>query len=342
MTPNRRALLAAAPALALAGCATAGIGEYPRVGRIERLDPSLDALIDISAPIDRLADGFSWAEGPVWLGMDGGVLLFSDVPRNRIHRWSARDGVSVWMEPSGYAEADAAGFREAGSNGLIAGSAGVLLAADHGARGLSAIDLRTRAKTTLADRFQGKRFNSPNDLVMGRDGAIWFTDPPYGLEGLHASPLKELPFSGIYRLAPDGTVGLIDWRLSFPNGIALSPDGRTLYVANSDPKRAIIVAYGLGQAGAVESRRVFADLTAQVGAERPGLPDGMKVDVAGNVWATGPGGVHVFAADGRALGRIDPGTATANCGFGEDGSTLFLTAGSTLCRVRTKTRGLGV
>jgi gluconolactonase len=329
-------------ALALAGAAGASATEPAPLatGGVHAESPALDALVDRDAAVERLGEGFGWAEGPVWIA-DGGYLLFTDVPGNRIHRWAPGEGVSVFLEPSGIPRAEAAGFREPGANGLIPGPAGTILMADHGHRAIARLDLATRQRTLLATRFQGRRFNSPNDLVRARSGAIYFTDPPYGLEGLDASPLREQPHNGVYRLDPDGNVTLIDASLSFPNGIALSPDQRTLYVANSDPARAIWIAYALDESGGVAGRRVFADVTAEVGEARPGLPDGLAIDEHGNLFATGPGGVIIFAPDGRRLGRIGTGKAIANCAFGgEDGRTLFLASHDMLARVRTRTRGL--
>lgn len=335
-------------ALAIAGCTTGAAppsapppAAFERIGAIHREAPGFDALVAPDAAIEKLADGYGWAEGPVWIPADGGYLLFTDVPGNRIHRWSEADGASVFLEPSGLA-GNTAGFREPGANGLIRGAGNSILLADHGNRGLASLDLATRRKTMIATRFQGRRFSSPNDLVLAADGAIYFTDPPYGLEGLNDSPLKEQPHNGVYRLDPDGSIHLLDDSLSFPNGIILSPDGRTLYVANSDPQRAIWVAYTLDAQGDVASRRIFADATAEVSQERPGLPDGMAIDMQGNLFATAPGGVVVFAPDGTRLGRIATGTAIANCTFGgPDGSTLYLASHNMLARVATRTRGLG-
>jgi gluconolactonase len=331
-------------ALAIAGCTAGSIqaGAHDRIGAIHREAPGLDSLVAADAAIEKLAEGYGWAEGPVWIPADGGYLLFTDVPGNRIHRWSEADGASIFLDPAGLA-GDTAGFREPGANGLIRGPGNTVLLADHGNRGLASLDLATRQKRMIATHFQGRRFSSPNDLVLAAGGAIYFTDPPYGLEGLDDSPLKEQPHNGVYRLDPDGSVHLLDDSLSFPNGIILSPDGRTLYVANSDPQRAIWVAYTLDDDGDVASRRIFGDVTSEVGPERPGLPDGIAIDVAGNLFATGPGGVIVFAPDGTRLGRIDTGTAVANCTFGgADGSTLYLASHNMLARVPTLTRGLGL
>ncbi len=313
---------------------------FPQIGTVHRQEAALDTLITPDARIERLAEGFRWSEGPVWIG-EGRYLLFSDVPANRMYRWSEKDGVSVFLEPSGYAGSETGIFREPGSNGLIRGPGNSILMADHGHRAVARLDLATKAKTFLATRYQGKRFNSPNDLVRAADGSIYFTDPPYGLEGLNKSPHKELPFNGVYRLSPGGEVTLLDDSLTFPNGIILSPDERTLYVAVSDPDRAVIMAYPLDSAGNVGAGRVFADMTALAKSGLPGLPDGMAIDASGNLFATGPGGVHVFAPDGRRLGRIDTGTAIANCAFGEDGRTLFLASNNMLARIRTRTIGVG-
>ncbi len=313
---------------------------YEKIGRIHSEASALDRLVPADSPIEKLAEGFTWSEGPVWIE-EGRYLLFSDVPANKMYRWSERDGVSVFLDPSGYDGPATAGFREPGSNGLIRGPKGTILMADHGNRAVARLDLATKRKTFLATQYRGKRFNSPNDLVLASNGAIFFTDPPYGLTGLNRSPLKEIPFNGIYRLDPDGTVSLIDDSMTFPNGIILSPDERTLYVANSDPERPIWMAYSLEADGRVTSKRVFADASADVRAGLPGLPDGMAIDREGDLFATGPGGVHVFAPDGRRLGRIDTGTAVANGAFGEDGRTLFLASNNMLARVRTRTIGLG-
>lgn len=335
MSLSRRLVLAGG----VAGAAGLAIkAEAAPATGVERLDPALDGLIAPDARIETLASGFTWSEGPVWIA-DGAYLLFSDVPENRILRWSERDGVSIFMEPSGYDGPDASGFREPGSNGLILGPAGSILMADHGNRAVARVDLATRAKTLLATLYEGKRFNSPNDLVQAADGSIFFTDPPYGLKDMDQSPLKEQTHNGVYRLAPGGGVTLLVADLTFPNGVALSPDQRTLYVAVSDPARAVLMAYDLTAPDIAAGGRVLKDFTGLVGPANPGLPDGMAVDREGRLFVTGPGGVHVLTADGRALGLIHTGGAAANCAFGEDGRTLFITAGDRLLKLRTLTRG---
>lgn len=308
-------------------------------GHVRRDSPALDALIALDAKIEVIAEGIRWSEGPVWIS-DGGYLLFSDVPGNRMHRWSERDGLSVFLEPSGHPGPDTSAFREPGSNGLIRGSEGAILMADHGNRGIARLDLATKTKTLLATQYQGKAFNSPNDLVLAASGSIYFTDPPYGLEGIDASPLKAQPRNGVYRLDPDGSVTLIDGRLSKPNGIGLSPDGRTLYVSNSDPASPFWYAYALDRSGDALSRRTFADASAEIAKGEAGLPDGFCLDDAGNLFASGPGGLFVFTPAGDRLGRIETGDLVSNCTFGgPDGRTLFITSNHRVVRVPTRTKG---
>jgi gluconolactonase len=317
---------------------------FPAVGRLTTYDAAFADVVAPDARIERLADGFTWAEGPAWIadGDDGGgYLLFTDVPDNKLYRWSEQDGLSVFLEPSGYDGPPTGTLREPGANGLYAEPAGTVLLADSGSRVVARFDPRTKRKTTIAAAFNGKRFNSPNDVVRRSDGVVFFTDPPYGLKDGNDSPVKELDFNGVYRLDTDGSVHLLDDGLSFPNGIALSPDERTLYVANSDPARPIWTAYTLDAKGAVQDKRVFADAADLVGENNPGLPDGMAVAANGTVFATGPGGVIVFSTDGKRLGRIETGTAVANCAFGGDGRMLYLASDAFIARVRVRTKGLG-
>lgn len=305
-------------------------------GTLEVNDPRFFTLIELTAPLQKLASGFDWSEGPVWI-KNGGYLVFSDVPSNTVYRWKQGEGVSVFVKPSGYTGAEPRGG-EPGSNGLTTDSQGRLVLCEHGDRRVGRIE-KNGKHITLADRFNGKRFNSPNDLAYKSNGDLYFTDPPYGLVGNVDDPKKEIPFQGVYRLKPNGEVTLLTDQMSRPNGLAFSPDEKTLYVANSDPKRAVWMAFDVKPDGTLGAGRVFFDATSMVGPAKKGLPDGLKVDAAGNLFATGPGGVLVFSPDGKHLGTINTGEATANCGWGDDGSVLYITADMYLCRIKTKTRG---
>ncbi|QSQ45765.1 SMP-30/gluconolactonase/LRE family protein [Xanthomonas translucens pv. translucens] len=337
-----RALLAAAVLALFACCAKRQppAPRFPVIGHVTAFDPAFADTVAADARIERIAEGFTWSEGPAWV-RDGGYLLFNDVPQNTMYRWSERDGLSVFLKPSGYAGPPLEALREAGANGLQAEPSGSVLLADSGNRSIARLDPATRRRTPLASAYDGHRFNSPNDLVRRSDGVVFFTDPPYGLKDGDTSPVKELRFNGVYRLDPDGSVHLLDDSLKLPNGIALSPDERTLYVANSDPARPIWTAYTLDARGAVTGKRIFADASDIVGDANPGLPDGMAVASDGRLFATGPGGVLVFAPDGRRLGRIETGGPVANCAFGDDGRTLYMTSHTILARVRVKATGLG-
>ncbi len=308
------------------------------IGSIERLDPAVNRLLPRDAVIEVLASGFEWSEGPVWVP-DGGYLLFSDIPRNQIVKWKEGAGISVFMKPSGYTGKPTFSGSEPGTNGLILDRQGRLVMCCHGDRAIKRVEKNGKI-TVLADRYQGKRLNSPNDLVYRSNGDLYFTDPPYGLPKRFDDPARELDFCGVYRLTPDGELTLLTQEMTRPNGIAFSPDEKTLYVAQSDPKAAIWKAFPVREDGTLGPGRVWYDATKWVG-RRPGLPDGMAVDAAGNLWATAPGGVLILTPQGKLLGRIATGQRTANCTFGEDGRTLFITADMYLCRVRTTTVGLG-
>ncbi|MEP7345712.1 MAG: SMP-30/gluconolactonase/LRE family protein, partial [Gemmatimonadaceae bacterium] len=227
------------------------------------------------------------------------------------------------------------------SNGLTFDANDSLVMADHGNRLIARLNEGTFTKTTLVDRYQGKRLNSPNDLVYRSSGDLYFTDPPYGLFGLNADSAKELDYNGVYRLTSSGELTLLTKELTFPNGIAFSPDEKTLYVANSDTAKAIWMAYDVQSDGTISGGRVLFDATSLARAGKKGLPDGMKVDRSGNIFAGGPGGVLILSPEGRHLGTIDTGQPTANCAFGDDGSTLYMTANDQLLRVRLKTKGAG-
>jgi gluconolactonase len=307
------------------------------IGKIDKRDPRLDQLVAADAAIEVLADGFKWSEGPIW-DRAAKRLLFSDVPNNTVHAWSEAAGLSVFLKPSGYTGTEPYGGREPGSNGLTIDAKGRLVLCQHGDKRVARRE--GDAFVTLADKFEGKRFNSPNDLVYAKDGSLYFTDPPYGRPKTFDDPGRELTWQGVYRLSTDGKVSLLVKDLKAPNGIGLSPDGKTLYVAQSDGDKPYVMAYPVQADGSVGTGRIFFDATS-LKKDGPGGPDGLKVDKNGNLFATGPGGVMVLTPKGEHLGTIHTGVPTANCAFGDDGSTLYLTANDMLCRVKTKTKGLG-
>lgn len=302
---------------------------------IVRIDAGLDALVDHDAKIETLAQGFSWSEGPTWRKA-GGYLLFSDVPSNTIYKWKEGEGLSVYLRPSGYTGTNPPG-RELGSNGLTTDANGAVVMADHGNRQVARLDDALFTKQIIASHFGGKRFNSPNDLTFRSDGNLYFTDPPFGLRGLNDDPAKELPYSGVFRVSPNGEVTLLTKELGFPNGIAFSPDERTLYVSNADARQPIWMSYPVNGDGSIGAGRKFFDASALVAAGGKGVPDGMRVDKLGNVFAAGPGGILILSPTGKHLGTIATGQPTANCAFGDDGATLYITANDRLMRVKLTT-----
>ncbi len=302
------------------------------IGTILRVDPRVDALIPADARIEKLADGFNFAEGPVWIRSES-RLLFSDVRGNEIYQWTEAEGARTFIDP--VFEGDRTGLGSVSSNGLTLDSEGRLIICEHGNRRISRLEA-DGTRSVVVEQFEGRQLNSPNDAVYGSDGSLYFTDPPYGLEGQEDSPLRELDFNGIYRLHPDGELELLVRDQSRPNGIALSPDEQTLYVANSDGANKVWMAYDLDDEGA-SNGRVFYDVNDQTA---PGAADGMKVDLAGNLFATGPGGVWIIAPDGTHLGTISTGEITANVAWGDDGRTLYMTASTGLYRIRLSTEGM--
>jgi gluconolactonase len=336
------AALAAAALVALAPAPSAAQPAEKKmtIGSIDRKNPKLDELIPKDAVIEVLAGGFKWTEGPVW-DKKAKALLFTDIPNNRVMRWSPTDGLKEFLKPSGYTGKEPFTGYEPGANGLAFDKDGNLVLCQHGDRRVSRLTADGKFQT-LVDKYQGKRLNSPNDLVYHSNGDLYFTDPPYGLPKIMEDPGKELAFQGVYRLKPNGDLTLLTKEMTRPNGIGLSPDQKTLYVANSDPAKAVWMAFPLGADGAINGPgRLIHDATAEVAAKKPGLPDGLKVDQKGNIYATGPDGVFVFAPDFTYLGKIVIGDKNANCGFGDDGSTLYICANDKLVRIRTTTRGLG-
>jgi gluconolactonase len=324
------ALASLAPSLASAQFAR----ESPRL-EIRRLDARFDAIVAMDAAAEKVVAGHVWLEGPTWDARRG-TLFFSDVVKNRLWRWTPGAGTDLVLERSGYASRAPFAGPEPGSNGTALDAAGRVLMCEHGDRRVTRLE-PDGAKTVLAERYQGRRLNSPNDLVLARNGDVYFTDPPFGLPRTFEDPAKELAFQGVYRLA-GAALELLVSDLTAPNGVALSPDERTLYVSNADPANPVWMAYPLDAQGRPGAGRVFADARANIG-RWSGVPDGMEVDAAGNLWAAGPGALTVFAPDGTRLAELFTGIATSNVAFGgPDGRTVFITASSSIWRVESKMR----
>jgi gluconolactonase len=313
-----------------------GIERVPVV--VTREDPALDAIVPRDVAWERLATGFLFTEGPLWV-RDGGYLLFSDPNANTIYRWSPDGQVSVFRTKSGYAGIDVGEYGQPGSNGLALDGEGRLTVDEHGRRRVVRIE-QTGAVTVLADRYEGQRLNSPNDLVYKADGSLYFTDPPFGLPKVFDDPRKELAHSGVYRWTPDGRLTLLATDLAGPNGLAFSPDEKTLYVDNWDERKKVVMRYDVAADGTLERGRVFLDATVTDPGEQAW--DGLKVDARGNVYVAGPGGIWVVSPEGKRLGRIAGPEQPANFAFGdEDGKTLYITARSSVYRMRLAVPGAG-
>jgi gluconolactonase len=296
----------------------------------ERLDPRLDRVVSPHATIETISDGHTWVEGPAW-DRERGCLYFSDIPKNCVLRWSPAVGTRLHVERSGYTGTAPFAGREPGSNGLAVDADGCLWLCQHGDRRIARL-AADGSFETLVDRIDGRRLNSPNDLLLAPNGDLWFTDPPFGLPGQFTDPGRELPFAGVWRRTPDGATTPMLEDLRGPNGLALSPDNRVLYVSDADPQAPKWWRCELRD-GRVAERRVLLD-AAKWRDVRPGFPDGMKVDAEGNLFACGPGGLYVFHPDGTLLGTLQLGVATSNCAFGGDGRTLFVTADHTVLCLR--------
>jgi gluconolactonase len=320
----------------------AALGQPPvkTIGTIHRDYPEINHLIPDNAVIEVVAETFDWSEGPVWI-KDMDCLLFNDIPQNTIYEWSEQKGLTVFLRPAGYALGENPPGKELGCNGMFVNPVTLqLVLCDHGNRCIAVLNQTNWTKSIIVNRYEGKKLNSPNDLVISATGHIYFTDPPYGLTWPDF-PGKELDFSGVYHCSPDSTVVLVTRELDRPNGIGLSSDGRILYVANSG-KRKVWLAFDIAKDGATGKSRVFFDATDFNRYGLLGGCDGLAVDASGNLWATGPGGVMILTPDGRHIGSIDTGTRVSNCCFGgAQGNELYITADMFVCRVKVNTRGIG-
>ena len=304
------------------------------IGEIERLDSDMGLFVSKESKIEVLASGFSWAEGPVWVPKLNGVL-FTDVPKNKAYLWTERQGLSVFLDPSGMTNHAPHSSNE-GANGLVLDSNGALVLCQHGDRRVARLSddwqLDPPSYETVIDHFEGKWLNSPNDLVFSKNGDLFFTDPPYGLNQQDDDILKELDFNGIFKWSKNEGIVLLNKTLSRPNGIAFSRDEKTVYIGNSDRGNLIIAAFDYID-GALKNKRVFFD-SKNILRKGPGSFDGLKVHSSGTIFATGPGGVLVIGPEGKHLGTIRPGKATANCAFDAAEDYLYLTSTDVLARIK--------
>ena len=326
--------------------ATLDFYKAPKVGteqktEILRADPALDEIVTPGTKIEKLAGGFLFTEGPVWVPRTAdsdGYLLFSDPNNNIIYRWTPDGQLSIYRTKSGYAGADIGEYGQPGSNGLTLDREGRLTINQHGYRRVVRLE-KNGQLTVLADQFEGKRLNSPNDLVYKSDGALYFTDPPFGLPKFFDDPRKELPYSGVFRVSPDGKqVKLLTTELKGPNGLAFSPDEKYFYLDNWDEKKKIIMRYEVNSDGTLANGKVFFDMTSAPGED---ALDGLKVDQKGNLYVSGPGGLWVISPEGKHLGTISGPEHPHNFAWGDDdGKTLYLCARTGLYRIRLNVPGI--
>ena len=299
---------------------------YQPVGTIERYDSAINTILSRAAKAEIIATGFDWSEGPLWIEKNK-MLLFSDVPRNTIYKWSEKKGIEVYLTPSGYTDTAKRGG-ETGSNGLALNNKGQLILCQHGNRQMARmhapIDKPSSNFITIAGNFNGKKFNSPNDAVYNSKGELFFTDPPYGLEKGMNDPKKEIPFQGVYKVNRDGKVVLLTDTLTRPNGIAFFPGEKTFIVANSDGKKPNWYAFDIDANGAVTNGRIFYSAAGYDRSWKGGM-DGLKIDKDGNVFATGPGGLWILDKKGTLLGKLRLTEAASNCALSADEKTLYIT-----------------
>jgi gluconolactonase len=300
--------------------------KYKTMGTIERFDSSLGNIISSTASPEIIAEGFEWSEGPLWIEKYN-MLLFSDVPTNTVYKWTEEKGKEVYLKPSGFAGTTTQS-KEPGSNGLTLDNEDNLVLCQHGNRQMARMDApldKPEAKyITIADKYKGKRFSSPNDAVYSSAGELFFTDPPYGLPLQNDSdPAKEIPFNGVYKVKKNGEVILLTDSITRPNGIAFLPGEKKLIVACSDPDKPNWYVFDIDGDSATNGKIFYS--SAGYDKSLKGLPDGFKVDKTGNVFATGPGGVWIFNSEGKPLGKIKLDESTSNVALSPDEKTLYIT-----------------
>ena len=310
---------------------------FKTIGSIQQLDPSLAQITDTTAPVEIIAEGFNWTEGPLWVESEK-MLLFSDIPPNKIFKWTEAKGAELYLTPSGYTGATPR-TGEPGSNGLLLNKEGKLVMCQHGDRRMAMMDAPLNAPkalfVSLADNYKGKKFNSPNDAVFSSNGDLFFTDPAYGLEKTMDDPAKEIPFQGLYRANEKREVTLLAANITRPNGIAFTNNEKTLIVANSDPQKPVWYMFDIDAGDSLHNERLLFDAT-DASKKEQGLPDGLKVDRHGNIFATGPGGVWIFNASGKLAGKISVPQPCSNVALADDDKTLYITANMYVLRVKMR------
>jgi len=313
------------------------IAQQDTTRRIVILDAEALKILDSSTQIEVIAQGFKWSEGPLYIA-DGDYLLFSDIPNNKVYKWKEGQDTNTYLFPSGFTGKVYVG-KEPGSNGLLLNKNHELVLMQHGDRRVAKMntppDKPASSFTILADSYNGKKLNSPNDGVFAKNGSLYFTDPPYGLANGVNDSTKQLPFQGVYILRPNGKLELFTDELKYPNGITLSTDNKYLFVSNSDPNNKIWMRFELDKNGLKKSGELFYRAKEDEGID-DGNPDGMKLNKAGYLFAAGPGGILIFNLSGKLIARIYTGKLTANCGFGKDEKTLFITCSDLVMRIKLK------
>lgn len=322
--------------LSIAICCTVGAQDIKPKGIVEYVSEELPGIIKKNAEVEVIAEGFEFTEGPVWIAKEK-MLLLSDVPANTIYKWTKKGGKEVFLKPGGYTDdEERGGFM--GPNGLLLSPDGKLLICQHGDRRIAEMDaplLDPKPNySTVAAVYDGKKLNSPNDLILSKTGNLYFTDPSYGLEAGSNDPRKEIGFQGVYKMSPTGEVMLLLDSIDQPNGLAMMPDGKTMIVSNSDAIKKQWYAYDIAEDGSIVSGRIFYDAS---NAQENGLCDGLKIDKKGNIFASGPGGIWIFNKTGKVLGKIKiEGTTAANCALSSDEKTLYITAEKHLLRIKMR------